>query len=259
MNIIGIAVCVAVLAGALVLAGRWVWHRIPHQAAQESEILHRLSEIVMALKVQNEILNRPNTELGIQTGLLLDVRTAAKDPVEVVHQLGDTLVATTNPAGMGPMLDALREINEHLFADVASRAQIDETIGALQGEGIAGNLQRIADILAQSRAAKPDVVALIARLDELQLFLHKQHASTLVALDALVLDFGKFQKQQANFMNALFNSGSITTVDDAESANLEKIDALTRRYGISRELAEERVRGSAVYEPNTGRGMRGGV
>jgi hypothetical protein len=148
----------------------------------------------------------------------------------------------------------LREVNEHLFVDVASRAQIDElievikdirrasSVGAVELEKIAGSVGR------------SDV---IARLDELQLFLQKQDAAKMLPLDALVLDFGKFQKQQANFMNAIFNGGSVSTVDDEEAARLEKIDALVRRYGISRELAEERVRGSAVYEPSTGRGMRG--
>jgi hypothetical protein len=99
----------------------------------------------------------------------------------------------------------------------------------------------------------------IGKLDELQLFIMKQDAKKILALDAVVLDFGKFAKQQKEFQQVLFNGGSIQTMDDETSAQEEKILALQRRYGLTREAAVERVRGAEVYQPNTGKGMKESV
>lgn len=243
------------IAVSIVLGAKWVWHRIPHRANRQSDVLCRLSEILVALNRQTEILQTPDLEPGVQRGFLLEIRNSMRDQVGWGKEFPNMMAKV-----VAPMLERLDQINGHLFADVASRAQIDELIETVHG--------MINTIISTARPegvglVHADVQGVIAKLDEFELSLknqsEKQHATLLMALDALVLDFGKFQKQQASFMNAMFNGGSIGTVDDEEAARLEKIDALVRRYGISRELAEERVRGSAVYEPSTGRGMRGTV
>ena len=229
MNIIG-SLAIAV---AIVLGGKWLWHKIPHHASHESDILQRLSEIVMALREQNKYWSTPDTETGVQTGLLLEIRNALT---------------------LAPTLDLLRQINEHLFADVASRAQADETIDCIRNLG--------ATIMATTRPegvglVHSDVQGVITKLDELELFLKKQDQMKILAIDTLVMDFAKFAKSQQQFVNVLFNGGSISTVGDEEAAEMERINDLMRRYGISREAATERVKGSAVYQPNTGRGRMG--
>ena len=249
VNIIGIAVCVTAMVGMLVLAGRWAWHKIPHHARRESDVLQRLSEIVVALNAQNEVLRKPNTELGVQTSLLLEIRNAAKDRVELCRRLAET----------DPTLDALRQINEHLIADVASRAQMDEVLDVLKEIRDASSVGAVEleKVAGAAEWARGGVSGVADKLDKLQAFLQKQDAMKILAMDTLVMDFAKFSKSQHQFVNSLFNGGSISTVGDEEAAEMERINDLMRRYGISREAATERVKGSSVYQSSTGRGRMG--
>lgn len=228
---------------------------------EKDHVLHRLTEILLAIKAQNEILRQSDPSPRETVAVLMEIRNTVKDQLECSRLLLKSME--------GPTLDAIKEIvtatsvaavelekmhcvakkcQEHLFADVASRAQIDELIDITKSASAPKDWTPMNGIL------HADIQGVITKLDELELHLDKPVSKIIMPLDALMLSFDKFAREQKQFMNALFNGGSIGTVDDAEAAALEKIDALMRRYGISRELAEQRVRGSAVYEPNSGRG-----
>ncbi len=243
VNVLGILVLI-------VFAGRWVWHKIPHHASQESAVLQRLSEIVVAISAQNQMMMAPNPEPGIQTGLLLEIRNAVKDQLEesrrVAKQFDMFAVAMLKcPDWISPMLDALAP------SDVEMRRR-ENSAECL--ERIAAAVERPAD--NGGGFIHADVQGLITKMDEFQLFIKNQDNKKIMALDALVLQFDKFAKQQKGFQDLLFNGGSYQAVDDASEAQEEKIQTLMLRYGISREHAKERVCKTAVYEPNSGRGMK---
>lgn len=172
------------------LAVRWVWHKIPHHASHESNILTRLSEINLSMQTQNKLL------------------------AEIAANVSKV---NTNPC---PTLDSQ--------------------------ELIAG----IREIMGRPRA---DVQGVITKLDEMEISLTKQGAKRLEVLDVIVETLDKNAKEQRAMLRNIFNSGTITSMDDATGADAERIEAMMRRYGLSLEEARERVRSSSVYEPMSGR------
>ena len=270
-SVVGVVVVGVVAIAATLLGGRWIWHKIPGHASHEGDILQRLSEIVVVLVNQTEVLRKVDTKPGEAVALLLEIRSGVKDQVEALRMIAeqthksvedaradatDTLFLKSIAGHVTEIFEAVRPLA--LTLDTLKRIEeaVTWTDEEVEWEEIDHrNLQRIADISVKPRA---DLQGLIAKLDEFQLFIKNENGAFLTAIDTLVLDFGKFQKQQANLMNVLFNGGSVTSVDDEKAAEMERIEALMRRYGISRELAEERVRRTAVYEPSAGRTtMRG--
>ena len=224
LQVAGIIMVVYVLALTAIRLGR-LWPYRPRKSSDPS--VETLGQILAEVHAQTLLMRTPDTEQGVQTGMLLELRNSLNDMRVAVEQ--DTKARMDAAA---PTLDALRQINEHLFADVASRAQMDELI----------EISR--NYTAPSGPKKPAEVDL----------------AMLAAMDTLVDGFEKFRKQQASFLNAIFNSGSIATVADEDASKLEEIEALMRRYGLDREAATERVERKRVYEPSGGRGrMQAGV
>jgi hypothetical protein len=265
MNIKDVFVILGMLASfaGIILGFRWVLHHLPNHHSKADLTVQRLSEILVALASVNEGLRRPNPEMGMQSGMLLNISNALTDQVDRTAALqGEfhvfAIAMMESTTATGPMLDKMAEIRHEL----ASRKQFDEALE--QWKGIDGRLEEIATALAvkaidSELLLHADLQGVISKLDDLQLFIKKQDAQKILALDAVVLDFGKFAKQQKEFQQVLFNGGSIQTMDDETSAQEEKILALQRRYGLTREAAVERVRGAEVYQPNTGKGMKGDV
>ena len=252
MNIKDLMEVLGILAtGVAALLGlRWGWHHLPRHHSKAELTVQRLSEILVALSAVNDGLRRPNPEMGIQTGFLLEIRNAMKDQAErtvvLQSELHGVAIAIMEAAkATGPMLDKLDEIATATSTQAVEMERLTTTLMATTRPSSA----------EPNLLLHADLQGVITKLDEFQLFVTKQDAKKIVALDAVVLDFGKFAKQQKDFQNTLFNGGSIQTMDDETSAQEEKILALQRRYGLTREAAVERVRGAAVYEPNTGKGM----
>jgi hypothetical protein len=111
-------------------------------------------------------------------------------------------------------------------------------------------LEDLRTILNRPNAASQN---LIARVDELQMFLVKQDAGKVQVLDAIVAELERLNKNQKQFtaaISSMFSGGSITTVDDEEGANMERAQVLMRRYGLTQEQAMDRVKGSNPYQTN---------
>jgi hypothetical protein len=113
----------------LFLGARWLLHHRPHHHSTADLTVQRLSEIIVALASVNEGLRRPNPEMAVQSGLLLDIRNAMKDQVErtVVLQAelhGVSIAIMEAAKATSPMLEWLQEIRHEL----ASRKQFDEAL-----------------------------------------------------------------------------------------------------------------------------------
>ena len=246
-----------VFAGLLLFfVGRWAWIHRPHHESHQGLVLHRLSDIIVALNAIKQQAAMPDAEAGVQSGFLLEIRNALNDMRVAVEEN-----TKAQKEAAGPTLDALREF-QRAHVDVSSRthAQMSEVISLLRNPPNDSAPERIAGMLADV-ATNDRIDVLIAaceslvRLEGSKPKDHERHM--LAALDTLAVEFEKFRKQQAAFLNSIFNGGSVSTVDDADAAEMEEIETLMRRYGIDRPTATDRVRARKTYSANAGRGGMG--
>ena len=246
-------VLVTVYAGFRAI--RWVEARLarPKQEDQMFAVLVQIRE-TLAVMNEREAQHQAGAEpcIGILEGIDLSLKAVNVRLGEIAHAI--------DPVPVKNIGIAIAHMNERLV-EIAENVEYTE-VDLRRDERALECLETLSAAAATPRQDGDKVVAkaLVSGIDEARLAAHNDSAQLLSAMDTLVDGFEKFRKQQASFLNAIFNSGSISTASDEDASKLEEIEALMRRYGLDRDAAAERVERKRVYEPNSGRGrMQAGV